>query len=282
MRPWYPPTSCGEGPTPSGDMNIINTLYNSITKHNVMVDAASKHDPEVNPLRLPSRPPSTETTVHLPPPTSRTGCMIKQPSLQASSSKTGGDNHKLGFGLPLDQSDHTQQRHLAAHWMWNLPTTTGQAKWSANTQRDTTCLQCGLPPQHHATHDTAAPQPMSGSQTQAHEWQSAQNLAGVRRGLQAMPVRQQLWETILLEQWACFGGHAVHAACTQHPLLAGGDRSPVHHAGGGGIIASVGGLREGRTTPKRQVGPRCTMAWALQELKPHQQTEESPKEPWTG
>ena len=105
-----------------------------------------------------------------------------------------------GGGPPLDWFDSDQQRHITAHRMDNIPPMTVLAHRSSHrdTVLDTTCLLCGAQPE-------TAPHLWACS-AQSHEWEPAcQRLAAwldQKVGTRAAPVRHQLWEPAVLEQWA--------------------------------------------------------------------------------
>ena len=111
-----------------------------------------------------------------------------------------GANYTSGSGLPLDWFDRDQQRHITAHPMENIPTMIVPAHRSShrNTVLDITCLLCGAPPE-------TAPH-LGACSAHSHEWgPSRQRLAewlNQKVGKRAELVRLQLWETIVLEQWA--------------------------------------------------------------------------------
>ena len=137
-------------------------------------------------------------------------------------------NYMPRGGLPLDSFDHDRQHHITAHSTDNFPTMTVLAHRSSHrdTLLDTTCLLCGAQPE-------TAPNLWACS-AQSHEWGPARwRLAAWldhKVGRQAAPVRNQLWEPAVLEQWAatlqtpsmqrthleCTGPHAMGTEFLRH------------------------------------------------------------------
>ena len=177
-----------------------------------------------------------------------------------------------GGGLPLDWFDQDQQRHITAHRMDNIPTMTVLAHRSSHrdTVLDATCLLCGAQPE-------TMPHLWACS-AQSHEWGPArQRLAtwlDQKVGTRAAPVRHQLWEPAVLEQWAaalrtpsmqrahleCTGPHALGTEFLRH-VIEESIRVWYAHA------------KARASLLKARLGPGSTMAWALQELRLHQQAE---------
>ena len=109
-------------------------------------------------------------------------------------------NYTLGSGLSLDWFNSDQQRHITAHRMDNIPTMTVQLHWSShrNTVLNTTCLLRGAQPE-------TAPHLWACS-AQSHEWGPARRPLAEwldqKVGRRAVSVRHQLWEPVVMEQWA--------------------------------------------------------------------------------
>ena len=269
----------GEPLSPKSAINVVTTPSHWITDLNVRVDAATQEPPEVDLTWLLWRPFS-----FLPPVTYRDQCQLSPTALgdwlqdQASIPARAGYEARWGVyfisggGLPLDWFDSDQQRHITAHRMDNIPTMTVLAHWSSHrdTVLDTTCLLCGAQPE-------TAPHLWACS-AQSHEWGPArQRLAAwvdQKVGTRAAPVRHQLWEPAILEQWAaalrtpsmqravleCTGPHALGTEFIRH-VIEESIRVWYAHA------------KARATLLKARLGPGSTMAWALQELRLHQQLE---------
>ena len=135
---------------------------------------------------------------------------------------------------------------------------------------DTRCLLCGAQ-QETAPHVWVC-------LAQSHEWQPArQRLAPwLERsvGIRAASVRNQLWEPVVLEQWAA----ALCTPCMQRAHMeCSRPHTPetefVRHI----IKQSIGvwytHAKARAMLPRAQLGPNSMMAWVLQELRLHQQAE---------
>ena len=139
-----------------------------------------------------------------------------------------------------------------------------------DTVLDTTCLLCG-------TQQEMVPHLWVYS-AQSHEWRPARERLAAwldhYMGRQVAPVRTQLWEPVVLEQWTaalqtpsmkqahmdCSGPHTLGTEFVRH-VIEESIRVQYAHA-------------KARTTLlKARLGPNSTMAWVLQELRLHQQTE---------
>ena len=136
---------------------------------------------------------------------------------------------------------------------------------------NTTCLLCGAQPE-------TAPHLWACS-AQSHEWGPARRRLAAwldqKVGPRAAPVRHQLWEPAVLEQWAaalrtpsmqlahleCTGPHALGTEFLRH-VIEESIRVWYAHA------------KARATLLKARLGPGSTMAWALQELRLHQQAEQ--------
>ena len=178
----------------------------------------------------------------------------------------GGKFH-AGGGLPLDWFDHDQQRHITAHRMDNVPTMAVLAHRSSHrdTVLDTTCLLCWAQPE-------TAPHLWVGS-AQPHEWGPARRRLAAwldqKVGPRAAPVRHQLWESAVLEQWAaalrtpsmqlahleCTGPHALGTEFLRH-VIEESIRVWYAHA------------KARATLLKARLGPGSTMAWAVGSATP--------------
>ena len=198
--------------------------------------------------------PHHTTPHHTPQLYSRAGCRVP------------------GGGLPLDWFDHDQQRHITAHRMDNVPTMAVLAHRSSHrgTVLDTTCLPCGTQPE-------TAPHLWACS-AQSHEWGPARRRLAAwldqKVGPRAAPVRHQLWEPTVLEQWAAAlrtpSMQLAHLECTgPHSLGTEFLRHVVEES----IRIWYAHAKARATLLKARLGPGSTMAWALQELRLHQQAE---------
>ena len=177
-----------------------------------------------------------------------------------------------GGGLPLDSFDHDQRRHFTAHRMDNVPTMTALAHRSSHrdTVLDTTCLLCVAQPET-SLHLWAC-------SAQSDEWGPAGRRLVAwldqKVGPRAAPVRHQLWELAVLEQWA---------AALRTPSMQGAQlQSTGPHALGTEFLRHVveesirvwyAHAKARATLLKARLGPGSTMAWALQELRLHEQAE---------
>ena len=197
----------GQRLSPRSAINVVTTPSHWITDLNVRVDAATREPPEVDLTWLLRRPYS-----FIPPVPFRDQCQLSPTALsdwlqgrasipaQAIYEARWGVNFMPGGGLPLDWFDHDQQRHITAHRMDNVPTMTVLAHRSSHqgTVLDTTCLLCGTQPE-------TAPHLWACS-AQSHEWGPARRRLAAwldqKVGPRAAPVRHQLWEPTVLEQWA--------------------------------------------------------------------------------
>ena len=275
----------GQRLSPESAINVVTTPSHWITDLNVRVDAATQEPPEVDLTWLLRRPYS-----FLPPVPYRDQCQLSPSALsdwlqdraaipaQAGYEARWGVNYMLGGGLPLDWFDKDQQRHITAHRMDNIPTMTVLAHRSShrNTLLDTTCLLCGAQPE-------TAPHLWACS-AQAHAWGPArQRLAewlDRRLGRRAAPVRHQLWVPAALEQWAaalrtpsmqrahleCAGPNALGTEFIRN-VVEESIRVRYHHA------HAHAHAKARATLLKARLGQGSTMAWALQELRLHQQAE---------
>ena len=181
-------------------------------------------------------------------------------------------NYMSKGDLPLDWSDHDQQRHITAHRMDNVPTMTVLAQRSShrNTVLDTTCLLCKAQPE-------TVPHLWAYS-AQSHEWGPTRRRLAAwldqMVGPRAAPVRHQLWEPAIVEQWAAAlrtpSMQWAHLECT-------GPHAPgtefLHHVIEESIRVWYGHAMARATLLKARLGPGSRMAWALQELRLHQQAE---------
>ena len=135
---------------------------------------------------------------------------------------------------------------------------------------DTTCLLCGTQPE-------TAPHLWACS-AQSHEWGPARRRLAAwldqKVGPRAAPVRHQLWEPTVLEQWAAAlrtpSMQLAHLECTgPHSLGTEFPRHVVEES----IRIWYAHAKARATLLKARLGPGSTMAWALQELRLHQQAE---------
>ena len=197
----------GQRLSPRSAINVVTTPSHWITDLNVRVDAATREPPEIDLTWLLRRPYSC-----IPPVPFRDQCQLSPTALsdwlqsrasipaQAIYEARWGVNFMPGGGLPLDWLDHDQQRHITAHRIDNVPTMTVLAHRSSHrgTVLDTTCLLCGTQPE-------TAPHLWACS-AQSHEWGPARRRLAAwldqKAGPRAAPVRHQLWEPTVLEQWA--------------------------------------------------------------------------------
>ena len=156
--------------------------------------------------------------------------------------------------------------------MDNIPTMTVLAHQSSHrdTVLDTTCFLCGAQPEM-APHLWAC-------LAQSHEWEPARRRLAEwldqKVGTRAAPVRHQLWELAVLEQWVaalrtpsmqrahmeCPGPHALGTEFIRH-VIEESIRVWYAHA------------KARATLLKARLGAGSTMAWVLQELHLHQQAE---------
>ena len=245
----------------------------------VRVDAATREPPEVDLTWLLRRPYS-----FIPPVPFRDQCQLSPTALsdwlqdrasipaQAIYEARWGVNFMPGGGLPLDWFDHDQQRHITAHRMDNVPTMAVLAHRSSHrgTVLDTTCLLCGTQPE-------TAPHLWACS-AQSHEWGPARRRLAAwldqKVGPRAAPVRHQLWEPTVLEQWAAAlrtpSMQLAHLECTgPHSLGTEFLRHVVEES----IRIWYAHAKARATLLKARQGPGSMMAWALQELRLHQQAE---------
>ena len=138
------------------------------------------------------------------------------------------------------------------------------------TVLDTTCLLCGTQPE-------TAPHLWACS-AQSHEWGPARRRLAAwldqKVGPRAAPVRHQLWEPTVLEQWAAAlrtpSMQLTHLECTgPHSLGTEFLRHVVEES----IRIWYAHAKARATLLKARLGAGSTMAWALQELRLHQQAE---------
>ena len=225
----------GQPLSPESAINVVTTPSHWITDLNVRVDAATQEPPEVDLTWLLRRPYS-----FIPPVPYRDQCQLSPTALsdwlqdqasipaQAAYEARWGVNYMSGGGLPLDWFDHDQQRHITAHRMDNVPMMTVLAHRSSHrdTVLDTTRLLYGAQPE-------TAPRLWACS-AQSHEWGLARRRLAAwldqKVGPRAAPVRHQLWEPAVLEQWAaalrtpsmqrahleCTGPHALGTEFLRH------------------------------------------------------------------
>ena len=152
-------------------------------------------------------------------------------------------SYTLGSGLPLDWFDSDEQRHITAHRMDNIPTMTVLAHRSSHrdTVVDTTCLLCGAQPE-------TAPHLWACS-AQSHEWEPARRRLAEwldqKVGKQAAPVRHQLWDPAVLEQWRQAYGPPP---CCEPTWSAEG---PTHWGQSSYVTSSRSPLESGTPTPRR-------------------------------
>ena len=178
-----------------------------------------------------------------------------------------GVNYMSGGGLPLDWFDRDQQRHITAHRMDNIPTMAVLAHRSSHRDMvlDATCLLCGAQPE-------TAPHLWACS-AQSHEWGLARRRLATwldqKVGTRAAPVRHQLWEPAVLEQWAAGSMQRAHLECTGPHALG---REFLRHVIEESIRVWYAHAKARATLLKARLGPGSTMVWALQELL-HQQAE---------
>ena len=94
------------------------TPSHRITAINVRVDAATKEELEMDLTWMLHRP-----YAFLPPEKYCDHCQLEQLAVPArvQYEHRWGPNYRRGLGPPLDWFTSAQQRHLAAHWMQNLP-----------------------------------------------------------------------------------------------------------------------------------------------------------------
>ena len=269
----------GQRLSPRSAINVVATPSHWITDLNVRVDAATHEPPEVDLTWLLRRPYS-----FLPPVPYRDQCQLSPTALsdwlqdraaipaQAGYEARWGVNYMPGGGLPLDWFDKDQQRHITAHRVDNIPTMTILAHRSSrrNTVLDTTCLLCGAQPE-------TAPHLWACS-AQAHEWGPARRRLAEwldrKMGGRAAPVRHQLWEPAVLEQWAAAlrtpSMQRAHLECTGPHTLG---TEFIRHVVEGSIRVWYAHAKARATLLKARLGLGSTMAWALQELRLHQQAE---------
>ena len=181
-------------------------------------------------------------------------------------------NYTSGSGLPLDWFDSDQQRHITAHRMDNIPTMTVLAHRSSHrdTVLDTTCLLCGA-------HPETAPHLWACS-AQSHEWEPTRRRLAEwvdqKVGKRAAPVRHQLSEPAVLEQWAAPlrtpSMLRAHMECSRAHTLG---TEFVRHVIEESIRVWYAHAKARATWVKARLGPGNTMAWVLQELHLHQQAE---------
>ena len=181
-------------------------------------------------------------------------------------------NYMSAGGLPLDWFDHDQQRHIMVHRMDIIPTMTVLAHRSSHpdTVLDATCLLCGAQPE-------TAPHLWACS-AQSHEWGTARRRLATwldqKVGTGAAPVRHQLWEPAVLEQWAATlrtpWMQRAHLEYTGPHALG---TEFLCHAIEESIRVWYAHAKACATLLKARLGPGSTMAWALQELRVHQQAE---------
>ena len=283
LRRWHPPPlrHCpgGQRLSPRSAINVVTTPSHWITDLNVRVDAATREPPEVDLTWLLRRPYS-----FIPPVPFRDQCQLSPTALsdwlqdrasipaQAIYEARWGVNFMPGGGLPLDWFDHDQQRHITAHRMDNVPTMAVLAHRSSHrgTVLDTTCLLCGTQPE-------TAPHLWACS-AQSHEWGPARRRLAAwldqKVGPRAAPVRHQLWEPTVLEQWAAAlrtpSMQLAHLECTRPHSLG---TEFLRHVVEESIRIWYAHAKARATLLKARLGPGSTMAWALQELRLHQQAE---------
>ena len=113
---------------------------------------------------------------------------------------------------------------------------------------------------------------------QSREWGPARRRLAAwldqKVGPRAAPVRHQLWEPTVLEQWAAAlqtpSMQLAHLECTgPHSLGTKFLRHVVEES----IRIWYAHAKARATLQKARLGPGSTMAWALQELRLHQQAE---------
>ena len=261
---WYPPplrnSPGGERLSPESAINVVTTPSHWITDLNIRVDVTTQEPPEVDLTWLLRRPYS-----FLPPVPHRDQCQLCPTALgdwlqdraaipaRAGYEARWGVNYMSGGGLPLDRFDHDQQRHITAHRMDNVPTMTALAHRSSHrdTVLDTTCLLCGAQPE-------TTPHLWACS-AQSHEWGPARRRLAARLdpkvGTRAAPVRHQLWEPAMLEQWvaALRTPPGVHRA----PRAGHGVHTPRHRGVHTGLVRSRQGachVAEGPLGPRQHDG----------------------------
>ena len=135
---------------------------------------------------------------------------------------------------------------------------------------DTTCLLCGTQPE-------TAPHLWACS-AQSHEWGPARRRLAAwldqKVGPRAAPVRHQLWEPTVLEQWAAAlrtpSMQLAHLECTGPHSLG---TEFLRHVVEDSIRIWYAHAKARATLLKARLSPGSTMAWALQELRLHQQAE---------
>ena len=154
--------------------------------------------------------------------------------------------------------------------MDNIPTMTVLAHRSSHrdTVLDTTCLLCGAQPE-------MAPHLWACS-AQSHEWEPARRLLAEwldhKVGTPAAPVRHQLWEPAVLEQWAAaLRTPSMQRAHMEGPHALGTEF--IRHVIEESIRVWYAHAKARATLLKARLGPGSTMAWVLQELHLHQQAE---------
>ena len=273
------PSWGGQRLSPESAINLVTTPSHWITDLNVRVDAATQEPPEVD-LTWPLRRPYS----FLPLVPYRDQCQLSPTALsdwlqdraaipvQAGCEARWGVNYMPSEGLPLDWFIKDQRRHLTAHRMDNIPTMTVLAHRSSHrkTVLDTTCLLCGAQPE-------MAPHLWVCS-AQAHEWGPARRRLAAwldrNMGDRAAPVRHQLWEPAVLQQWAAAlrtpSMLRAPLECTG-PLTLGNEfiRQVVEES----IRVWYAHAKARATLLKARLSPGSTMAWALQEQRLHQQAE---------
>ena len=264
---------------PESAINVVTTPSHWITDLNVRVDAATQEPPEVDLTWLLRRPYS-----FLPPVPYHDQCQLSPTALgdwlqdqaaipaRAAYEARWGVNYMSRGGRPLDRFDHDQRRHITAHCMDNVPTMTVLAHRSSHrdTVLDATCLLCGAQPE-------IAPHLWACS-AQSHEWGPArQRLAtwlDQKVGTRVAPVRHQLWELAVLEQWTAAlrtpSMQRAHLECTRPHTLG---TEFIRHVIEESIRIWYAHAKARATLLKARLGPGSTMAWALQELRLHQQAE---------
>ena len=155
--------------------------------------------------------------------------------------------------------------------MDNIPTMTVLAHRSSHrdTVLDTTCLLCGAQPETLPTFGPARPGPMSGDR-----------LAG---GLRSGSTRR--WGNVLPRcatncgsqlHWSGGRWPCVPPPCSAHMECSGPHTLGtefIRHVIEESIRVWYAHAKARATLLKARMGPGSTMAWVLQELRPHQQAE---------
>ena len=197
-------------------------------------------------------------------PTALSGWLQERAAIpaQAGYEARWGVNYMPGGGLPLDWFDKDQQRRITARRMDNIPTMAVLAHRSShrNTVLDTNCLLCGAQPE-------TAPH-LRACSAQAYEWGPARRRLAEwfnrKVGGRVAPVRHQLWEPAVLEQWAAAlrtpSMQRAHLECPGPHTLG---TEFIRHVVEESIRVWYAHAKARATLLKARLGLGSTMAWAF-------------------